>query len=303
MRSPVALFAGLVLVLAPALVQGQESESPLAKIQWASGPVIGRLGDVAQVSVPATCRFTDADGAKKFMEATQNPTSGSELGVLLCRSSAQDTTVWFVVFTFSKSGYVKDDEKTSLDQRAILKSIQEGTEEGNSERRRRGWGEVEVIGWETAPYYDSLTHNLTWATKLREKGSASATEETINHSVRLLGRRGVMHADLVADPGQTEDAVTAFDAILENYSFLSGQRYSEWRSGDKVAEYGLTALIAGGAGAAAVKLGLFGKFWKLIVTIILALKKAVIVAVAAVVGFFKKFFGKKKEPETQSAGG
>ena len=39
---------------------------------------------------------------------------------------------------------------------------------------------------------------------------------------------------------------------------------AEWVSGDKVAAYGLAALVAGGAGAAAVKVGLFASLAKVI---------------------------------------
>ena len=277
----------------------QAEESPLAKIPWTHGPVVGKLGDVAEVKVPANCRFTDAEGAKQFMEATQNPASGAEQGVLLCRgATATDSSFWFVVFEYSASGLVRDDDKSKLDQAALLRTIQRGTEAGNEERRRRGWGEVEVVAWQRAPYYDSLTHNLTWATRLRDKGSAG--EETINHSVRLLGRGGVMNVDLVADPSQAETAVAAFDSILTDYAFIPGQRYSEWRAGDKVAEYGLTALIAGGAGVAAVKLGLFGKLWKVILALVLALKKLVIIVVVAIGGFFKKLFGKRKAEQASA---
>ena len=274
----------------------------MAKIPWTPGPIVGKLGDVAEVKVPANCRFTDADGAKQFMEVTQNPPSGAEQGVLLCRgTTATDSSYWFVIFEYNASGLVRDDDKSRLDQAALLHTIQRGTEAGNEERRRRGWGEIEVIGWQRQPYYDSLTHNLTWATRLRDKGSAG--EETINHSVRLLGRGGVMNADLVADPSQAVTAVAAFDSILTDYAFIPGQRYSEWRSGDKVAEYGLTALIAGGAGAAALKLGLFGKLWKVILALVLALKKLVIVVVLAIGGFFKKLFGKRKAEPTPARAG
>lgn len=293
--SIVRLAAAIVPIFVGSAAGAQQAgESPLARIPWTRGPVVGKLGDVAEVKVPANCRFTDADGAKQFMEATQNPPSGTEQGVLLCRgTTATDSSFWFVVFEYNASGLVRDDDKSKLDQAALLKTIQRGTEAGNEERRRRGWGEIEVVGWQIPPYYDSLTHNLTWATRLRDKGAA-AGEESINHSVRLLGRGGVMNVDLVADPSQATTAVAAFDSILTDYSFIPGQRYSEWRSGDKVAEYGLTALIAGGAGAAAVKLGLFGKLWKVILAVVLALKKLVIVVVVAIGGFFKKLFGKRK---------
>ncbi len=63
------------------------------------------------------------------------------------------------------------------------------------------------------------------------------------------------------------------EQLLGGYQFVEGKRYAEFREGDKLAGYGLTALIAGGAGAAAVKLGLFkvlAKAWKLVVVGFLA---------------------------------
>ena len=117
------------------------------------------------------------------------------------------------------------------------------------------------------PYYDTTTNNLTWSLSLRD----SVGDSSINHSVRLLGRGGVMHADLVADAGQLYDAMPVFNKIVAGYAYKSGHRYSEWRAGDKVAAFGLTALIGGGAVAAAAKSGLLGKLWKLIVAAIVAI--------------------------------
>jgi uncharacterized membrane-anchored protein len=300
------LVCVLVLLISVALPNdiasaqtSQSGASPLSRIHWAAGPVVGRLGDAAEVRVPASCRFTGAEGTKQYLEATENPPSGNELGLLSCQSVGRDSSDWFVVFSFDSTGLVKDDEKTSLDQATILKTIQRGTDEGNQERRQRGWVEIEVLGWQRPPYYDAVTHNLTWSTRLVAKNSTSG-KETINHSVRLLGRSGVMNADLVAGQLQTQVAVATFDTILKDYSFLPGSRYSEWRAGDKIAEYGLTALIAGGAGVAAAKLGLFGKLWKLILVVVLAVKKLVIVVVLGIAGFFKKLFSKRKDPPDAS---
>jgi uncharacterized membrane-anchored protein len=117
------------------------------------------------------------------------------------------------------------------------------------------------------PYYDAATNNLTWSVD----GKDQEEEHSINHSVRLLGRGGVMNVDLIADPGQMATAVPAFNAAMSGFTFKPGHRYSEWREGDKIASYGLTALVAGGVGAAAVKSGLIGKLWKLIVVGFLAI--------------------------------
>jgi uncharacterized membrane-anchored protein len=293
----VALHAAAWLA-APSAHAQESSSSPLDRIAWANGPVKGQLNDVAQVSAPAGCRFTDAKGAKDFMVLTENPPTGREAGVVLCKGDGGENDFWFVVFEYDASGYVKDDEKTKLNAKKILSTIQEGTEAGNGERRRRGWEEIEVTGWQAAPFYDDATHNLTWATRLRAKGG---TEETVNHSVRLLGRGGVMNVDLVASKEQYAKVLDTFSELLSTYEYVPGSRYAEWRAGDKVAEYGLTALVAGGAGAAAMKLGLFGKLWKFILGIVLALKKLLIVAVAGVAAFMKKLFGKKKEDDPPGA--
>lgn len=97
-----------------------------------------------------------------------------------------------------------------------------------------------------------------------------------------------MEVVLVCDPNELATTLPKFKNLLSNYSFQTGQSYAEYRSGDKVAKYGLAALIVGGAAIGAAKLGLFAwvavllkKGWKLIA-----------IACAAVVGFFKKTFAK-----------
>jgi uncharacterized membrane-anchored protein len=73
---------------------------------------------------------------------------------------------------------------------------------------------------------------------------------------------------------------------LSNLTFDSGQQYSEFRPGDKVAEYGLAALVVGGAAAVAVKSG--AGFFKVIGVGVLAL-------VGAAWGFFKRIFSGSKK--------
>ncbi len=215
------------------------------------------------------------------MEFYENPVNGTELGFL-----APIEEDWFLVFEFDDIGYVKDEEKDELDADAILESIREGNREANKIRREKGWGMLDVVGWHQPPYYNEQTHNLEWATL----GRSSEGATVINYNTRLLGREGVMRATLVADPGQIEGILLTSKTLLEGYEFLTGNRYSEFRVGDKIAEYGLTALITGGAAAVAVKTGLFKKLWKFI-----------LFGIIAVIGFIKKIlatlFGKKEQAE------
>ncbi|MGH9314058.1 MAG: DUF2167 domain-containing protein [Vicinamibacterales bacterium] len=272
----VCVVGAAVVFLAAVSARAQQ---PTPDIPWQAGPTAGSLGDIAQITVPEGFRFTGQAGTRTFLELTQNPTNGSELGILLPESAEGGR--WFVVFEFNPIGYVKDDEKDRLDAEAMISSIRKGTEAANEERKRRGWSTMRIVGWHTPPFYDTRTNNLTWAiTGAGEEGNI------VNYSVRLLGRRGVMNVDLVLSPEEVDAVVPAFETVMGGFTFKPGSRYAEFVRGDKVAAYGLTALVAGGAGAALAKSGLLGKLWK-----------AIVVGVLALVGVIKKLFKGRGEPQ------
>lgn len=272
-------FLGLTMLVATTSLSAQQS-NPIADLPWLNGPVIGQLGTEAQTRVPSGCSFLGPDKTDDFLTLTQNPSDGGERGVILCQADADN--VWFVVFSFENSGYVKDDERDELDARKLLSTLRQGTDAGNRERERRGWPTLTLEGWVEPPHYDAATNNLTWSLSVK----SSQGDSTINHSVRLLGRGGVMKADLVADAAQLYDAMTVFNQIVAGYEYKTGHRYSEWRAGDKVAAFGLTALIGGGGVALAAKSGLLGKLWKVLVAAVLAIGAGI-----------KSLF-KKKQPTT-----
>jgi uncharacterized membrane-anchored protein len=292
MRAAVCRWAFAVLVsmiVTPGLA-AQDAESDDAaemrrrfrSIEWDEGPTTGALGSEAEIQIPEGCRFTGAPGTKTFMELNQNPTDGDERGTILCQGPQEGSGVWFVVLTYRGSGYVKDDDRSEIDSSKLLATLRKGNKIGNAERRKRGWETLELDDWQTPPYYDQRTNNLTWGLRLID----ASGDTTINHSVRLLGRGGVMEVDLVAGPTLAEAALPDFEAMLEGFSYLPGQRYAEWRAGDKIAEYGLTALIAGGAGAVAAKSGLLGKLGKGLIALAVA-------AVAGLKGIISRVLGRK----------
>jgi uncharacterized membrane-anchored protein len=259
------------LQAAPQEAGGPDQAAP--PFRWQRGPMSAALGGMATINVPEGYLFLDAAETRKFLEANQNPTDGSELGTL---TPAAEDQGWFIVFEFNDVGYIKDDEKDRLDADALLTSIREGNERANTVRKERGWGSLEIVGWQTEPHYDARTNNLTWAIIGESNG-----HRVVNHSTRLLGREGYMNVDLVLAPGDLPTALPAFDGLMAGFTYDSGHRYAEFRAGDKLATYGLTALVAGGAAAAAAKSGLLGKFWKVIV--------AGLVAVAA---FLKRIYSR-----------
>lgn len=283
-------FMAITTLGAPAFAQGEETqtapvtsatpdqEAPVVKdgkitlqgIEFRVGPCTGHLGAFAEIQVPEGYLFTGTKGTGDFLTLNQNPINGSEVGAVLSQTEG-----WFVIFEYSETGHVQDDEKDDLDADDLLDTLKEGNKAGNETRKSRGWQPIELLGWHKPPFYDSKTNNLTWATLLQ-----SEEHKTINWSTRLLGRTGTMNVDLVASPDQIEGAMPAFESLMTSFAYNDGHQYAQFKQGDKIAEYGLTALIAGGAGAVALKTGLLAKLWKPI-------------AIGAIACFaaIKKFFG------------
>ncbi|MCI0348811.1 MAG: DUF2167 domain-containing protein [Acidobacteriales bacterium] len=258
----------IVFLFSAGLTTAQENGAQSGpRIDWQDGPATGDLR-VAEIAIPEGYRFTGVAGAKRFMELTQNPPTGRELGVLIPNTKGENDAFWFVVFEFQEDGYIKDDEKDKLNSATLLNGIREGNESANKVRKERGWNTLEIVGWEKEPFYDQRSHNLTWAIRGRTPGQQ---DDVVNYSTRVLGRRGTMNVDLVLDPQLVSTVIPEFDNLIGGFTYKQGSRYSEFVQGDKVAKYGLTALVAGGVGAAAVKSGLLGKLWKFIVFGILAL--------------------------------
>jgi uncharacterized membrane-anchored protein len=223
-------------------------------VNWQKGPSVGDLGTTGQLKVPEGYLFVGARDTRTIMEANHNPITGREMGFV-----APAGEEWFAVFEFDDVGYVKDDEKDSLDANALLTSIKDGTAQGNQERIKRGWPTMTILGWETPPRYNDITHNLEWAIRAQSDGAP-----VVNHNTRVLGRGGVMEVTLVTDPTTLAATLPKFKAMLEGFQFKEGHKYAEFRAGDKTAAYGLTGLIVGGGTAALVKTGAFKWLWKVI---------------------------------------
>ena len=105
----------------------------------------------------------------------------------------------------------------------------------------------------------------------------------VNYNTRLLGRGGVMEVTLVTDPALLAETLPKFKTMLSGFDFVKGQKYAEFRPGDKMAAYGLTGLIVGGGTAALVKSGAFKWIWK-----------ALVAAAVGIGALVKKIFSREK---------
>ena len=241
--------------------------SPMDRLSWIQGPTNVSLAGRATLKIPKGFRFLEAKGAQEFLKKTGNRPSGQETGLLM-----HTRDEWWVILGFEEIGYVKDDEKKELDADKLIASYRQGSESMNEARQERGTPPIRIVGWHVAPNYNDITKNLEWSVEAESGG-----EKFVNYNVRLLGRKGVTKVTLIEDRTHVDATLPLFREILRSHQYSGGESYAEYRQGDRIAQYGLGALVLGGAAAAAAKFGLFAP-------LILFIKKAWKVVAAAVVG-------------------
>jgi len=126
-------------------------------------------------------------------------------------------------------------------------------------------------------------------------GSEPEATPVVNYSTRLLGRTGLMNVDLVLSPDEMGAVVPEVANLMSGFQYTPGKRYAEFRQGDKVAAYGLTALVAGGAGAVAAKTGLLAKAWKWLILLLVKNWKLLLVIIGGGAALLKKLLGSQDD--------
>ncbi|QPQ30383.1 DUF2167 domain-containing protein [Lysinibacillus sp. JNUCC-51] len=256
------------------------------ELNWIEGGQKVDVGNnLAELELGSDFIFLNAEDTKKYLKQGGMEPSGSEIGVVFPKDENQ---TWAVYFEYEESGYIEDDEKAEIDADALLESYKEGTEEMNKELSPEN--QLFVDKWDVAPFYDNQLHSLSWSLLAHDYQNKGV----INYNVRILSREGYISAILVSDPANLQaDRIVFNNKILSQFNLKQGQRYEDFdKKTDKVAEFGLTGLILGGAGLAVAKKA------GLLAVLIPLLKKfgiVLVLAVGAIWGFIRKKIRLKKE--------
>src|SRR5215472_11564110 len=271
-------------------ISREQAEALVSGLKFQQGEITLHDG-LATLHVPDGFRFLNGPDAQTVLvKLWGNPPDSAEpLGMLMADGvSPLDNNSWAVVMTYEADGYVSDKDAAKIDYTELLTQMQKGVASANEERQKAGYEPVHLIGWAKAPRYDSQTHKLYWAKELK---FGSQPDNTLNYNIRMLGRGGVLVLNGVAAMAQLSEIEEATPKILTAIDFNPGHRYADFNpKSDKIAEYGLAALVAGTATAAALKLGFFKALW----VVILAAKKFIIIGVVAIAAAIRKLLGASK---------
>ncbi|WP_053978012.1 DUF2167 domain-containing protein [Mangrovimonas xylaniphaga] len=243
---------------------------------------------IATLEVPQGFKYLDPEQSNYVLtELWENPPSET-LGLLFPENMfpLSDNFTYCVEIGYSEEGYIEDEDAEDLDYDDLLEEMQEDIKAGNPERVAQGYGEMELVRWASAPYYDNVTKKLHWAKELHFEGTDI---NTLNYNIRVLGRKGYLNLNAIGDIDMLDTFNRDRDQIIESVRFSEGNRYSDFNPDlDEVAAYGIGGLIAGKVLAKAGFFALLLKFWKVIA----------VGAVALFSGFRKRLFGgKNEEPE------
>lgn len=237
--------------------------------------------NLATLVVPEAFYFLDSDDAETVLVDLWGNIPGQDvLGMLLPAAySPLDLDSWAVTIDYTEDGYVSDDDAADIDYTELLRDMQKDTKAWNEERVDAGYDAVDLLGWAEPPHYDAAEKKLYWAKELR---FGDMPDTTLNYEIRALGRRGILSMTFIAATNQLDEINAHREQVLSMVEFNDGNRYSDFDpSMDKVAAYGLGALVAG---KIAAKTGL-------IAGLILFLKKFGIFIVIGIAAFFRKIVG------------
>jgi uncharacterized membrane-anchored protein len=249
------------------------------------GPADIPLRDQATLKLPAGYVWVPEPAASKLMRAMGNHTDSRELGLIFPQQEDQH---WMVVAEYEASGYIQDDDARNWNVDDLFKSLKEGTEAANEERRKNGHPELDIVGWVEKPHYSADTHRLIWSMSARRKGAPADAPMSINYNTYALGRDGYITLNLITSLSDIPQDKVHAQALLSALSFSDGKRYADFDSStDKVAEYGLAALVGG---VAAKKLGLFA----VAAAFLAKFAKVFLLGGIAVLGGLTKFFKRDK---------
>jgi uncharacterized membrane-anchored protein len=280
-----SLLCWLALCAAPSLAQ--DGAAVLQSLKPQTGD-IELPGGIAALHLNDAFRYLTPDDTQKLLEQVWGNPPGSGAGTLgMIIPSGGDAGAengWGVVVTYNDDGHISDKDAHKIDYDDLLKTMQSAAAQANDERRKQGFPTVQLLGWAEPPHYDASEHKIFWA---KDLSFGDQQHRTLNYFVRVLGREGVLELNAVAGINQIDQVRRDMNQVMRMADFKQGNRYADYNAGtDKLAAYGLAALVAGGVAA---KTGLLAK----LLAIAFAAKKFLVLILAGIAGVFGKFFKRK----------
>ena len=242
------------------------------------GPDSVDLAGQARLNLGKDYIFVPQKEAAAYMQAVGNTISANLIGLIFDKTGDMS---WIISIEYKPEGYIREDDAKNWNTDELLKSLIDGTEAANKDRKASGYEPLRVVGWIEKPSYDAVQHKLIWSIEGKIDDAPPSSDPNngslINYHTYALGRYGYLELTLITHKSSLGFLKKVHASnILQSITFNNGNRYEDFVEGkDNVAKYGLTALILG---VAAKKMGFIAmagvflaKMWKLVAVVFVLL--------------------------------
>jgi uncharacterized membrane-anchored protein len=201
-------------------------------------------GDIATIDLSDKFYFLDAKDATYVLTTLWgNPPDDGTLGMIFPVEMTPLDETWGIEVSFDDIGYVSDEDADGYDYDELLETMKQDISDENEWRRENNYPALELLGWAAPPHYDAEGRKLYWAKEIRFDGDETTT---LNYNIRILGRKGVLVVNFIADTTMLDQVNAVAPEVLAMTNFTDGNKYSDFNpSMDKVAAVGIGGLIAG----------------------------------------------------------
>ena len=231
-----ALALSILVGLSSQMSRAQEqmilARPTLPSVQGLAGPATIKLSDVAELAIPAGCKYVDPEHAPSILRA------GVAAPKNLAGIIMPDSRAWFSIVQYADVGYVSDADQDHLNPAALLKTIRGEISKQNKQDSKMGASPIMSADWLVPPAYNASQNTLEYAVKMQGKDGSS-----INFFSSLLGRRGVLSLTTVLQ-SESDPELSQLKEIMKGLSFKPGERYADHQPQDRLASANLGELIA-----------------------------------------------------------
>lgn len=276
------LLCGLISSGYCSLAEAQDQTQPtaqqaavqdeLGKMHWSKAGDYTLPASKSKLAIPADFVGVFGPEAQRVMELTNGTPHPQTEAVLIDKEDDM------IVFDWQPEGYVSSDDWGDMGAAAMLRSITENTAADNAERAKQHFPDLTVTGWLKEPTLDHGSNTAFWTIELQE-----SSRPLVNSIALRLARQGYERIVWVADKERYANS-TILQTMLTANNFPIGLRYVDHATGDKMAGYGVAALVATVAGAKIAKAAGF-------VGLLVLLKKAWLIPVLLFGAFRRKLAG------------
>jgi uncharacterized membrane-anchored protein len=208
--------------------------------QGVAGPAQIPLAERAVMWLPANRVFLAPELAKKFLERVGGSWDPATQGVVV---PAGDVGGWIAYIDVVDDGHIMEDDARTLDPAALLAAYRAGLARDNEARVKEGLAAMDAAGWLAEPRYDEK-RLLSSCIAARAAGAPTGL---VNCATYALGRQGAFKVIAsFAEDEAGKKALGEATALAAVIAYDNRKAYADFDPAtDKVAPYGLAALVAG----------------------------------------------------------